>query len=211
MKKVKTADGSVTFHSSEYSENYKSASGALTESDKKYAQVCGTDKRNEIDILDICFGLGYNSAAALDRFKGSRINIVGLENYQGIVDEIAKLGAEYPFKCREMMQKLSVDGKYSDGKVKMNLVMGDARETIKKIDAKSFDVVFLDPFSPAKCPELWTKEFFSEIYRVMRQNGMLATYSCARVVRENLSSAGFAVRDGPIIGRRGPATVAEKN
>jgi tRNA U34 5-methylaminomethyl-2-thiouridine-forming methyltransferase MnmC len=210
MRKIRTADGSFTFHSSEHDENYKSASGALTESDKKYALVCEIDKRSSVDILDICFGLGYNSAAALDRFSGSRISIVGLENYQGIIDEIVRLGDEYPFRCREMMQRVAKEGKYSDGKVEINLVMGDARENIQKLQNESFDVVFLDPFSPAKCPELWTAEFFSQIYRVMRPGGMLATYSCARPVRDNLKSAGFSVRDGPTIGRRGPATVAEK-
>lgn len=210
MKKVKTADGSTTFYSEEYGQTYKSVSGALTESDKKYAQVCCIENREEVSILDICFGLGYNSAAAIDRFCGKRISIVGLESYQGIIDEIALMGKEYPFKCRAMMQKLATENRYNDGKVKMELIRGDARETIKEIKSSSFDVVFLDPFSPQKCPELWTKEFFDNIYRVMKPGGMLATYSCARMVRENLKAAGFSVRDGPIVGRRGPATVAEK-
>jgi tRNA U34 5-methylaminomethyl-2-thiouridine-forming methyltransferase MnmC len=210
MKKITTADGSATFYSEEHGESYKSESGALTESDKKYAAVCRIDERDEADILDICFGLGYNSAAAIDRFRGKRIRIVGLESYQGIIDEIARMGEEYPFRCREMMQKLAKEGRYSDGKLDMKLLMGDARETIKKLAGSSFDVVFLDPFSPKKCPELWTKEFFDQISRVMKAGGMLATYSCARVVRDNLRSAGFAVRDGPIICRRGPATAAVK-
>jgi tRNA U34 5-methylaminomethyl-2-thiouridine-forming methyltransferase MnmC len=209
-KKVLTDDGSMTFHSSEYDETYHSVSGALTEADKKYAEVCGIGERDEADVLDICFGLGYNSAAAIDTFKGKRLRIVGLENYQGIVDEIVKMGEEYPFECRAVMQKVAVEGNYSDDKVSVKLVMGDARETIKKLSDSSFDCVFLDPFSPKKCPELWTKEFFDEIYRVLRKGGVVATYSCARVVRENFVSAGFNVRDGPVVGRRGPGSVAQK-
>jgi tRNA U34 5-methylaminomethyl-2-thiouridine-forming methyltransferase MnmC len=44
----------------------------------------------------------------------------------------------------------------------------------------------------------------------MKKGGKLATYSCARVVRENLVAAGFSVSDGPCVGRRAPGTVAVK-
>ncbi|MFC1741358.1 tRNA (5-methylaminomethyl-2-thiouridine)(34)-methyltransferase MnmD [Nanoarchaeota archaeon] len=246
-ERVVTKDGSVTFRSSSYDETYHSVSGALEEADKKYSKVCGIGARESVDILDICFGLGYNSAAALDDFRGSRIRIVGLESYQGIVDEIVRLGEEYPFSCRDIMQKVAKDGRYcnaappslysgfatqatasanapaaarsagTDGlggaasfEVSVSLMMGDARETIKKLGDSSFDVVFLDPFSPAKCPELWTAEFFGEIYRVLRSGGVVATYSCARVVRENFRKARFDVTDGPVVGRRGPGTIAKK-
>lgn len=209
-RKVTTKDGSATFHSSEYDETYHSVSGALEEADKKYSQVCRISDREECDVLDICFGLGYNSAAAIDAFQGKRLRIVGLENYQGIVDEIVKMEDEYPFKCREVMQRVAKEGMYKDDLLDVSLVMGDARDTIKELNAGSFDVVFLDPFSPKKCPELWTPEFFAEVYRVLRAGGMVATYSCARLVRENFAAAGFSVSDGPVVGRRGPGTVATK-
>ena len=209
-KKVVTDDGSITFHSSEYDETYHSTSGALTEANKKYAEVCGIREMDSVDVLDICFGLGYNSAAAIDRFTGSRINIVGLEQNEGIVSEIVRIGKLYPFKCRDVMQIVAEKKEYSDDKVKVKLIMGDARETIKELNGSAFDCAFLDPFSPKKCPELWTKEFFLEIYRVMRHGGKVATYSCARVVRDNLFAAGFSVSDGPSVGRRAPGTVAVK-
>ncbi|MBW2997710.1 methyltransferase domain-containing protein [Candidatus Woesearchaeota archaeon] len=211
-RKSLTADGSVTFYSDEYEEAYHSPSGALTEAEKKYAEVCRISDRDEVDILDICFGLGYNSAAAIDNFDGKRLSIVGLESYQGIIDEIVRLvdGAEYPFECNEMMKKVAATGSYANDVVNIRLVMGDARETIKSLKDSSFDCVFLDPFSPKKCPELWTEEFFSEIYRVLRKGGMVSTYSCARIVRENFAAAGFTVKEGPVVGRRSPGTVALK-
>jgi tRNA U34 5-methylaminomethyl-2-thiouridine-forming methyltransferase MnmC len=226
-KKIITKDGSATFLSSEYDETYHSVSGALEEADKKYAQVCGIGSREEVDVLDICFGLGYNSAAAIDAFRGKRIRIVGLESYQGIVDEIVQMGDEYLFNCRDVMQRVAVEKRYTGTRdvksgaesgdesgsalVEVELVMGDARETILGLGEESFDCVFLDPFSPKKCPELWTADFFKEIYRVLRAGGMVATYSCARVVRENFAAAGFSVADGPVVGRRGPGTVARKD
>ncbi|MBW2964917.1 methyltransferase domain-containing protein [Candidatus Woesearchaeota archaeon] len=210
LKRVVTRDGSPTCHDSEYDETHHSTSGALEEADKKYAEVCRISERSEVDILDICFGLGYNTAAAIDRFRGHRMTVVGLESYQGIIDEIVRLGEEYPFMCREVIQRVAKEGKYRDEQKELTLIRGDARETIKELPDSSFDVVFLDPFSPKKCPELWTVEFFREIYRVLRVGGMVATYSCARIVRENFNSAGFKATDGPVVGRRGPGTVAMK-
>jgi tRNA U34 5-methylaminomethyl-2-thiouridine-forming methyltransferase MnmC len=133
------------------------------------------------------------------------------------------MGHEYPFECSKIMRTVAAEGKYHGpvdtrrmpaekrkGIADVKLIMGDARETIKALPARSFDCVFLDPFSPKKCPELWTKEFFSQVYRVLRKKGMVATYSCAKSVRENFKAAGFTVRDGPVVGRRGPGTVAVK-
>ncbi len=245
-KKVITDDGSITFHSSAYDETYHSTSGALTEADKKYAEVCEIQDMDSVDVLDICFGLGYNSAAAIDRFTGTRIRIVGLEQNSGIVEEINRMGEEYPFECRKLMIEVAKKGRYSNSAscdaivhdnytdtvcpttirskekierslggisgpiVNVELIMGDARETIKTLADDSFDCAFLDPFSPKKCPELWTKEFFTEINRVLRPGGKAVTYSCARVVRDNFIAAGFTVSDGPCVGRRSPGTVALK-
>lgn len=212
IEKVTTKDGSVTYHDSGFCETYHSTSGAKEEADKKYAETCGIASRDSVDILDICFGLGYNSAAAIDRFKGKRMSIVALEIYPGIIGEIKQLckDKEYPFKCADIMRAVAEKNKYADKTVSVNLIMGDALTTIKPLRSASFDVVFLDPFSPKRCPELWTEEFFREIYRVMRKQSMLATYSCAGVVRRNLKAAGFVVEDGPRVGRRSPSTVARK-
>ena len=42
----------------------------------------------------------------------------------------------------------------------------------------------------------------------MKQGAILATYSYAKTIRNNLAKAGFTVKDGPIIGRRSPSTIA---
>jgi tRNA U34 5-methylaminomethyl-2-thiouridine-forming methyltransferase MnmC len=222
-KKVRTADGSITFHSEQYDEHYHSTSGALTEAHKKYAEVCKIYDRKEVDILDICFGLGYNSAAAIDRFEGKSIRIVGLEIYEGIIKQIEMMGHEYPFECFNIMLEVAKKGIYKgpvdtrkvdfmrkEGEADVKLIMGDARETIKTLPDRSFDCAFHDPFSPKKNPELWTKEFFDEVFRVLRKGGMVATYSCARIVRDNFKAAGFTVKDSPPVGRRAPGTIAIK-
>jgi tRNA U34 5-methylaminomethyl-2-thiouridine-forming methyltransferase MnmC len=208
LETIKTKDNSTTFRNTLIDETYHSTTGAKEEAVEKYALPCGISDREEVKILDVCFGLGYNSAAAIDMFKGKRIEIVGLENDTDILDMISKI--DYPFSSKEIIIKLTKEKKYTSEKVRAQIIVGDARESVKKLPALTFDVVFFDPFSPKKCPELWTLQFFSDVYRVMKKGGVLVTYSCAGIVRRNMQAAGFVVSDGPRVGRKSPGTIARK-
>ena len=68
MKEVITKDSSITFYNEEYGETYHSVTGAVEEAYKKFAEPAleAVKGKNDIKILDVCFGLGYNSAAAID-------------------------------------------------------------------------------------------------------------------------------------------------
>ena len=206
MKQVITKDGSVTFYNSEFDEVYHSKSGAVEEAVEKHAKQADLNRLKEIKVLDVCFGIGYNSAAALDLFTGEKIEIVGLENDPKIIAKISEISPE--FKSWNIIKKAASALAYVDDKVKLKIIIGDARKTIKDL-GKGFDVVFLDPFSPAKCPELWTFEFISDIAKVCNKGAVLTTYSCARKVRENLTKAGFKVTDGLHVGRYAPSTIAK--
>ena len=91
-----------------------------------------------------------------------------------------------------------------------NILLGDAHTTSKTLQDNYFDVIFYDPFSPKTAECMWCEELFLEMYRVMKPGAVLATYSCARRVRENMVKAGLIYSDGPKVGRRGPGTIARK-
>ena len=55
-----------------------------------------------------------------------------------------------------------------------------------------------------------TEELFTEMYRVMKNSAILATYSCARLGRDNMAKANLVYDNGPCVGRRGPGTIATK-
>ncbi len=215
MQKIITPDSSVTFHNKEFDEAYHSKSGAKEEAVKKFAEPCQIAelaKSGKIRILDICFGLGYNAAAAIDAALASNpqchIEVIGLENDEVILKEILNMPDSfnyYPIIKETVKNKYT----YTKNNISITIILGDAVQTIKTISGM-FDAVLLDPFSPKKCPALWTKEFFDNIYALMKQNSRLATYSCARVVRDNLRNAGFTIQDGPKLWRRGPSTIAVK-
>ncbi|MBT4824003.1 hypothetical protein HN695_02930 [Candidatus Woesearchaeota archaeon] len=239
MKQITTNDNSITYHNEEYDETYHSTSGAIEEAQKKFVEACeirefvgkkdnnGKFVHNSISILDVCFGLGYNTAVAIDNILGinpdCKIIVVALENDPTILNEINKLNPKinsFPI-IKQLISKLASNNEYEVNlnNIKILLLLDDARETIKTLQNQEikFNFCFLDPFSPKKCPELWTEEFFKDIFAVMadnssspENNSKLATYSCARIVRENLAKAGFTVKDGPIVGRRSPGTIGVK-
>jgi tRNA U34 5-methylaminomethyl-2-thiouridine-forming methyltransferase MnmC len=215
MKKIITKDKSITFYSKKYKETYHSVSGAEEEAVKKFVEPSNIKKlaknKKQIKILDVCFGIGYNSAAAIDAIKAAnpkcKILIIGLENDRKILKKINKINSS--FKSYNHIKQASEKLKFKEKNIEIKILLGDAREKIKTIKRK-FDAVFLDPFSPKKCPELWTEEFFKKINKLMKKGSILTTYSCAKIVRKNLAKTGFKVKDGPIIGRRAPSTIAVK-
>ena len=216
MKQIITKDNSVTLHNREYDETYHSVTGAMEETFEKFIKPCKIKElaeKGKLRILDICFGLGYNAIAAIETALESNpnceIEIVSLEQDLKL-DELKKLNPK--LKHYSIIKKLELDPInnqyiYEDKNIHLIIKLGDAVETIRKVTGK-FDAVFLDPFSPKKNSELWTYSFFSEIANRMKKQGILATYSCARMVRDNLVKAGFTVKDGPKVGRRGPSTIA---
>lgn len=221
MQQIKTPDGSVTFHNTEFDEAYHSKSGAKEEAVKKFVEPCQIKeiaKTGSVKILDFCFGLGYNTAAAIDAILEEnptcKIEVIGLEKDPKILEITTDLDA--PFTHFALIQEMIKNNyKYKDENIKIKLILGDAVQTITILseqskERESFDAIFFDPFSPKKCPELWTEEVFRECYRLLNKNGRLATYSCARVVRDNLKKAGFTIIDGPKLWRRGPSTIALK-
>ena len=64
FKKIITADNTETFLNEEVGESYHSQTGAVEEALNKYAVPCKIKelaKIGSIKILDVCFGMGYNS------------------------------------------------------------------------------------------------------------------------------------------------------
>src|SRR3989339_875691 len=216
MKQIITGDNSITFENPVYEQAYHSLSGALSEAKLKYAEPCKIAekaKSGSLTILDICFGLGYTSLLAIHTAKASnpkcKIKIYALEMDPQVFGLINKIDMDQEYAAiYNMIKRLSKDKlSIKQGGVDLQLHLGDARETILEIKDKA-GAVFLDPFSPPKNPELWTEEFFSNIHARMKKSAILATYSCAALVRINLVRAGFDVKDGPHAGRYAPSTLA---
>lgn len=68
----------------------------------------------------------------------------------------------------------------------------DARKTILQDDNK-YNLIFLDAFTPSKCPCLWSYDFFKELYNHLEQDGLILTYSSAASVRAAMMEANLYI------------------
>lgn len=216
MEKITTRDGSETFLNKKVNESYHSYTGAVEEAREKFckpAKIKELASIGKFRLLDVFFGLGYNSAMAisiaLQENPKCIIEVIGLENDTKIIDKIQEVAPNISFF--EKFKQLSKQNlSFNEENVTVTIILDDAHKTVQELGPDSFDVVFYDPFSPKTAPCMWCRKLFKEMYRVMKKNATLCTYSCARVVRENMTKAGLVYFDGPKVGRRGPGTVATK-
>lgn len=212
-----TADGSFTFFSEEFGEAFHSLQGARLEAEQKFVvptNVRQKAQQGHVRLLDVCFGLGYNTAAALDAiWQGNpscRVEMIGLERSPAVPQTAIARGllSEWiepiPTLLTQLVHQLEVNTDQYCGQ----LLIGDARQTIQHVPPRWADAIFLDPFSPQSCPELWTLEFLKLVVQGLKPDGYLATYSCAAAVRTALLQSGLQLGSTPGVGRKSPGTVA---
>lgn len=79
-----------------------------------------------------------------------------------------------------------------NNKIDLNFYTEDAR-TFVKGTLNKYNFIFLDAFTPAKCPSLWSLEFFKELYSKLEDDGLFLTYSNSAAIRNSLLQNGFYV------------------
>ena len=92
-----------------------------------------------------------------------------------------------------------------------DLKINDARKEIIK-DTNKYNFIFLDAFTPSKCPCLWSIDFFKQLYNHLDDNGMILTYSSSTNIRNAFVNTGFYI--GKIynaIENKFTGTIAVKN
>ncbi|OVE81480.1 TIGR01212 family radical SAM protein [bacterium M21] len=210
---VKTEDGSITFWSSYFKEHYHTTVGARSEAENKYLSPSAIEERlanTDVRLLDVCFGLGYNTIAACklaEKLESGHLHVVALEIDRGAVGDAAAL-TEDPF-AKQILTALYQDAKYHGEKFSIKIIWGDARHTIEKLTTgPSFDFIYHDAFSTQKSSELWTVDFFRKEHSVLSKRGKLLTYCASLPARAGMIEAGFHVGNTPAFGRTRCGTIA---
>ena len=198
MEQISTEDGSFTCYSKEFDEHYHSVKeGALKESLKKHVEPAFSliDKKEEVTILDICYGLGFNTLSTLYYLKNSniKVHIKSPEFDKELVESLVNF--PYPKEFKEfgqIIKSISETGYYEDDKCSIEVYFGDAREYLKSLDIK-FDIVYQDAFSPKKNPLLWTFEYFKDITSLLNDDAIITTYSSATPIRMSMFENNFKI------------------
>jgi tRNA U34 5-methylaminomethyl-2-thiouridine-forming methyltransferase MnmC len=209
MDLIKTGDGSFTLFSEEFGEHYHSTKdGAFNESYYKHVNFAfdilelKNIQKNKLTIFDSNFGLGFNTLTTVfkiltdEKYKNIKLDIYSTEIDKKLVEGLKNF--EYPdfFTQNRILKKIIFDvsqtGIYKSENINITVAFKDTIKFLEIFD-KKFDLVYQDAFSPKKCPELWSKEYFSLIRKNIKQDGLITTYSTASDVRKNIKSCGFNV------------------
>ena len=215
---VSTDDGSITFFSEDWKEHYHTKTGARLEAQQKFvvpSRLAIKLKTGDLKLLDVCFGLGNNSLAAFGSEADAKhqLEITALEMDKRIVhaaSQFFKPAETDPVNWRTVLSELHSHSSFSAQNSSLTIRWGDGRWLIQGLADESFDIVFHDPFSSQHCPELWTVEFFRQLYRVMKPDGVLLTYASALPVRSAMREAGFIIGETHPGHQMGDGTIAAK-
>jgi tRNA U34 5-methylaminomethyl-2-thiouridine-forming methyltransferase MnmC len=152
-------------------------------------------------IAELGFGTGLNLLATARLWAGPGVlSFTSFEAFPMEAVDMAKSLAHFPDVAAYAVPLLEQWAKgarviHLPG-IRAEVIEGDARQTLPLWQGKA-DAWFLDGFSPAKNPELWSPEIMSEVARHTAPGGTFATYTAAGHVRRALQDAGFVVERRP--------------
>ena len=146
-------------------------------------------------VAELGFGTGLN-LLALALITATPIRFTSFEAFPLPAADIARALDHFP-EARAIADPFLAawqagETSFSLGQISARIIIGDARETLAAWDGRA-DAWFLDGFSPAKNPELWSPEVMAEVARHTAPGGTFATYTAAGHVRRSLAEAGFQV------------------
>lgn len=200
-------DGAIPV-SRAFDDPYFSLGGGLDETRHVFLAGNGLPGRfrDGFHIAELGFGTGLNLLATLLAHQGpGHVHFTSFEAFPLPAADIARALKAFP-------ETAPVAGAFLDQwstgartlhfpTLTATILIGDARDTLPKWAGKA-DAWFLDGFSPAKNPELWSPEILTEVARHTAPGGSFATYTAAGHVRRALSDAGFVVTRQPGFGRK---------
>ncbi|HEY5899443.1 MAG TPA: bifunctional tRNA (5-methylaminomethyl-2-thiouridine)(34)-methyltransferase MnmD/FAD-dependent 5-carboxymethylaminomethyl-2-thiouridine(34) oxidoreductase MnmC [Burkholderiales bacterium] len=186
---------------------YHSAGGAIEQARHVFLQGNGLPARwagrERFVILETGFGLGLNFLATLhawrrDPARCARLHYVGVEKHPFTLGDLRTLHAGYPELHEESAAlqanwPLLVGGAHRIelGGVVLTLFFADI--AVLRDLRLCADALYLDGFSPAKNPDMWTHQVMRAVSRLAATGATAATWSVAASVRDALKATGFEV------------------
>lgn len=203
--------GDGTPFSPAYDDIYHSAAGALAQAEHVFLSGNGLPERwrgrRTFTVLETGFGIGGNFLATwkawrTDPKRCERLSFVSIEKHPFNAADLRALherivaDATVSELSEQLLQAwpMHTPGlhrlEFEGARVTLTIAFGDALELLPRLWLRA-DAFYLDGFSPAKNPDLWSPAVFKSLARVAGEGATLATYSCAGHVRHGLALAGF--------------------
>lgn len=212
-----TADGQP--RSRLFGDVYFSAEDGLAETRAVFLDGCGVPDawagRRRFVVAELGFGTGLNIAALLDLWRrtgppGGQLHVFTVEGFPIAADEAARALARWP----EIAQAAQALTRRWPGRARgvhrleipefsavVDVAVGDVAEALAGWTGRA-DAWFLDGFSPALNPQMWSDEILALVGARSAPGARAATFTVAGQVRRGLAAAGFSVEKRPGFGRK---------
>lgn len=198
---------------------YFSAQDGLAESRAVFLEGCGLpdawDGRRRFVVGELGFGTGLNIVALLDLWRrarppGGQLHIFSIEAFPITAEEAARALGHWPELAATAEALTARWPGRARGRHRLDMPEYDAVLDLAVLDAAEAltgwsgraDAWFLDGFSPALNPQMWSDEVLGLVAQRSAPGARAATFTVAGQVRRGLAAAGFTVEKRPGFGRK---------
>jgi len=198
---------------------YFSAEDGLSETRAVFLQGCGLPEawagRRRFVVGELGFGTGLNIATLLQLWQatrpaGAQLHIFSVEAHPITAEEAARALSRWP-ELAPIAERLTARwpgrarGRHRvdlpQFAATLDLAVMDVAEALQGWSGAA-DAWFLDGFSPATNPAMWSDEILALVAARSAPGARAATFTVAGQVRRSLTAAGFAVDKRPGFGRK---------
>jgi tRNA 5-methylaminomethyl-2-thiouridine biosynthesis bifunctional protein len=166
--------------------------------------------RDSFVIVETGFGLGLNFLTTWsawqtqsDTARCKRLHFVSVEKHPLLQADLQRLLETYSAELAPGTVAALVDQwpvlvagthrlEFNNGRVVLTLILGDAETTLPELAARA-DAIYLDGFSPAKNPDIWSEKVCQALARLSGEHTTLSTWSVNGAVRRRLAECGFNI------------------
>ncbi|MFN4178506.1 tRNA (5-methylaminomethyl-2-thiouridine)(34)-methyltransferase MnmD [Phenylobacterium sp.] len=198
---------------------YFSAEDGLAETRAVFLEGCGLPgawaERRRFVVGELGFGTGLNIVALLDLWRRTRpaegrLHVFTIEGHPITAEEAARALSRWPEVAgiAEALVRRWPGRARGVHRIELpefaavvDVAVMDVAEALAGWTGRA-DAWFLDGFSPALNPQMWTDEILALVGARSAPGARAATFTVAGQVRRGLAAAGFAVEKRPGFGRK---------
>lgn len=194
-----TKDGSTTLFIKEWNETYHSKHGAIQEAYHVFIKNgLSLFYDQSISILEIGFGTGLNTFITLLEAQNYKLSVqyIAVEAFPVTTDEIDLMNFSSQMNTIDSstFKTLHQIAWEEETPVSSNFSLIKRNQFFQDIeDNNRFDLIYFDAFGYDVQPELWSLSIFDKMFKALKPNGVLVTYACRTLIKNNMAAAGFKV------------------
>ncbi len=204
---ITSEDGSHTIELIGENEQYHSTHGAIQESNHvyiKYGLASVSQNKEQINILEVGMGTGLNVLLTFQYALENNLTIHytaveayplekeiwGQLNYAEIIGGTQLKDFYHKIHESDWNKEILLNDRFHFQKIDL---------PIQEVPLASdhYNLVYFDAFNPDLEPQLWSEEVFGKLFKSMRNESLLSTYSTKGIIKRALKSCGFSIEKKP--------------